>query len=98
MAGVGFFKPARSLPLVSDFLPYSGRITSLTLRAQPLPTHLMADLAADEARKDNFWDELQTFHDNLSRPLSGEGVPARRSVAATRPVSRHRPEFVTLTA
>ena len=76
MAGVGFFIPARSLPLVADFLPYSGRIASLTLRTQPLPTHLitlyapsqLVDPAADEARKDHFWDELQTFHNNLSRP------------------------------
>ena len=62
MAGVGFFIPARSLPLVADFLPYSGRIASLTLRTQPLPTHLitlyapsqLVDPAADEARKDHF--------------------------------------------
>ena len=76
MAGVGFFVPARSLPLVSDFLPYSGRIASITLRTQPLPTHLVAlyapsqlsDPAADQARKDKFWEDLQLFHDNLKKP------------------------------
>ena len=76
MAGVGFYVPTHRLPLVSDFLPHSGRIAVLTLRTQPHPTHLislyapsqLSDPTADEARKDKFWDELQELHNNLPRP------------------------------
>ena len=76
MAGVGFYVPPHNLPLISDFLPYSGRIAVLTLRTQPFITHLISlyapsqltDQAADEARKEKFWDDLQSLHDTLPRP------------------------------
>ena len=76
-------KTMRSLPLVSDFLPHSGRIAVLTLRDQPHPAHLISLYApsqlwevAAEARKDKFWDELQELRNNLSRaaPLLQENL------------------------
>ena len=65
-AGVGFYIPPHVLPLVSDFLPFSGRLAAITLRTQPLPTHIITvyapsmlqDANADRIRKSHFWDSL----------------------------------------
>ena len=76
MAGVGFYVAPTSVPLISDFLPYSGRLAVLTLRTQPLQTHLvsvyapsqLSDVAQDAARKEAFWSSLQDLHDLLPKP------------------------------
>ena len=76
MAGVGFFIAPHILPLVEDFLPYSGRLASLTLRTQPLRTHLIAcyapsqlpDQRSDLIRKRCFWEQMDKLRETLPRP------------------------------
>ena len=78
MAGVGFYIAPHILPLVEDFLPYSGRLASLTLRTQPVRTHLIScyapsqlqDLKADMVRKHCFWEQIEKLHESLPRPAN----------------------------
>ena len=75
-AGVGFYIPPLSLPLVMDFLPYSGRLAVLTLRTQPIITHVVSiyapsmlqDQAADRVRKNHFWESLADLLELLKKP------------------------------
>ena len=75
-AGVGFYVSPRCLPLVQDFLPFSGRLAALILRTQPLPTVLITVYAPsmlqdphdDRVRKNMFWDSLPTLFDLLPSP------------------------------
>ena len=41
-AGVGFYVPPKTLPLVYDFIPFSARVAALLLRTQPLPTIILS--------------------------------------------------------
>ena len=78
MAGVGFYIAPHILPLVEDFLPYSGRLASLTLRTQPVRIHLIScyapsqlqDLKADMVRKHCFWEQIEKLHESLPRPAN----------------------------
>ena len=75
-AGVGFYVSPRCLPVVQDFLPFSGRLAALILRTQPLPTVLITVYAPsmlqdphdDRVRKKLFWDSLPTIFDVLPSP------------------------------
>ena len=77
-AGVGFFVPAKTLPLVFDFIPFSSRVAALLLRTQPLPTiiltiyapSMLQDSSQDLTRKQKFWDELPKFLQQLPRPAT----------------------------
>ena len=77
-AGVGFFVPAKTLPLVFDFIPFSFRVAALLLRTQPLPTiiltiyapSMLQDSSQDLIRKQKFWDELPKFLQQLPRPAT----------------------------
>ena len=76
MAGVGFYISPHILPLVEDFLPYSGRLAVLTLRTQPLRTHLIStyapsqlqDQQSDQVRKKVFWEQMESLDTHLQRP------------------------------
>ena len=75
-AGVGFYISPRCLPLVQDFLPFSGRLAALILRTQPLPTILITvyapsmlqDPRDDRVRKNMFWDSLPSLFELLPSP------------------------------
>ena len=77
-AGVGFFVPAKTLPLVFDFIPFSSRVAALLLRTQPLPTviltiyapSMLQDSSQDLILKKIFWDELPKFLQQLPRPAT----------------------------
>ena len=75
-AGVGFYIPPQTLPLVMDFLPYSGRLAVLTFRTQPIITHvvtvyapsMLQDPAADRIRKHHFRESFADLLDLLQKP------------------------------
>ena len=72
-AGVGFYIPPKTLPLMQDFIPFTGRLAALILRMQPYPLNVLSayapsmlqDPKEDLKRKQKFWDELPSYLNQL---------------------------------